>query len=246
MEIDILIKLAKSFFIEASKEDTMKQGNGIVTIISKHIDEIKEKMIILEGLVANIKKKISNTDYNENSYVKLGKNGMLVYDRKQPNYYKIDQVPFGLSMPTVNNLDEIPPSLYYLNDVADVRKNGVYINIAGNYIKIPFPEVVNPADNLRDRTMRCRNVTIDNCRIAKKGLKCSFAHKGETIVKVGSFNRCQIVPNIGNKTTFIDVKKLASGDVKIILLYGLNDLFTAFVYFSASKCNKLIIDPSIV
>lgn len=167
----------------------------------------------------------------------------------------IPELGYYLKLPTVTDLKQIPLALYYLKPNKDsTQVPGIYMNLAqGNYVRIPFPEVVDSKKEYdRKHSIRCKYNSKQECDTQRSKMAkiynstvrvCNFAHNGETIVKIGYPSRCPSVPNYGNPTTMAnDIKQINFNDVKNTLLYGLNDLISSIVWLDYNTATNLVMD----
>ena len=149
----------------------------------------------------------------------------------------IPDLGYKMKLPSVADITDIPPAMYYHE-----QSKGVYIRLPNNNVfRIPFPEVVDSRkDYSRRQSIRCKYKTKNECDEQRCKMAtmynsqvrtCNFAHKGDKLVKIGYQSRCPTVPNYGNLETISeDIKILSDGDVKSLLLYGLNDIFMAALW----------------
>jgi len=162
--------------------------------------------------------------------------------KKEVKQVKIPELNYNMKFTITNNIQEIPPAIWYYG--GSKYNKGFYIClVAGVYVQIPFPEVVESSNTFRkNNTIRCIHGTYENCS-ARKAFKktytpCSYSHVGEKIHKVGHNFRCQKIITFGNKSTLLnDVHSLEENDVRQVLLYGLNDLMAATIWADKTKFN---------
>jgi hypothetical protein len=176
-----------------------------------------------------------------------------------------------MKFPVVNNLKKIPPMFYYYypdndvtktsatdknsnNKVNNVDQEGLYCCIGSNiYVQIPFPVIIDSSKDLnRDYSIKCKYRTRAICTEQREKMamyhnsivrKCNFAHEGEHLNKIGYSTRCAIIPNIGNPETLdSDLKSVGLDSIKNILLYGLNDVAIASLWFDKNKVKKLTLN----
>jgi hypothetical protein len=166
----------------------------------------------------------------------------------------IPELNYQMKLPVVTNLNDIPSAMYYHRET-----NGVYIKLHNNNIfRIPFPDVVDSRkDYSRKQSIRCKYKCKEDCddqRVKMASMynsqirTCNFAHKGDKLIKIGYHSRCPSVPNFGNLDTIAsDIKLVNDGDVKSLLLYGLNDMFMASLWMDYIKLkNKTIYNLCVV
>ena len=166
----------------------------------------------------------------------------------------IPDLGYRMKLPSINNIADIPPAMYYHEPT-----KGVYIRLPNNNIfRIPFPEIVDSRkDYSRRQSIRCKYKTKEECDEQRGKMAtmynsqvrmCNFAHKGDKLVKIGYQSRCPSIPNYGNLETITeDIKLLNDGDIKSLLLYGLNDIFMASLWIDYVQLkNKTIHNLCIV
>jgi hypothetical protein len=175
----------------------------------------------------------------------------------------IPELGYYLKLPTVTDLKQIPPALYYLKPGKESGKEsgkdsnqlpGIYMNLShGNYVRIPFPEVVDSKKEYdRKHSIRCKYSSKQECDTQRSKMAkiynsnvriCNFAHNGETIVKIGYPSRCPSVPNYGNPSTMSnDIKQISINDIKNTLLYGLNDIMVSVIWLDYNTTTNLVMD----
>ena len=149
----------------------------------------------------------------------------------------IPDLGYKMKLPSIADIADIPPAMYYHE-----QTKGVYIRLPNNNIfRVPFPEVVDSRkDYSRRQSIRCKYKTKEECDEQRCKMAtmynsqvrtCNFAHKGDKLVKIGYQSRCPSMPNYGNLETIAeDIKILNDGDIKSLLLYGLNDIFMAALW----------------
>lgn len=162
--------------------------------------------------------------------------------------HKINEIDYCMEFPTVSNFADMSPMFYYYDNPNDTNNDsGIYCSIIqGVVIKIPFPVIV---DSTREYS-RCRSI---KCKYEKRYLcdenrnsmaqrynseirKCNFAHEGDSIVKIGYPSRCSTMPRFGNADTLAkDINIVKLGDIKNVLLYGLNDVIVSAIWFYHHK-----------
>ncbi len=160
----------------------------------------------------------------------------------------IPDIGYRMKLPLINNINDIPPAMYYHE-----ASKGVYIRLPNNNVfRIPFPEVIDSRkDYSRKQSIRCKYKVKDECdeqRCKMASLynsqvrTCNFAHKGDKLVKIGYQSRCPSVPSYGNLENISeDIKLLNDGDIKSLLLYGLNDIFMAALWMDYVQLKNKII-----
>ena len=169
------------------------------------------------------------------------------------NRVLIKPIGYWFKVKTVKKLENIPPMFSYYESESK-KSDGLYCCLIPNvYVKIPFAKVIDSTmDYGRIRSVKCKYGTKQQCDEQRNKMSyqhnreirvCNFAHQGEKIVKIGYPSRCQKMPNFGNTNTLIsDIKILQYSDVKNILFYGLNDIFSSAVWMDCNGVNKKIIN----
>lgn len=134
-----------------------------------------------------------------------------------------------LEIPIIDDIKNIPPMFYYYRGNCGKIKRagqfypGIYTRLAnGTYVQVP--EALEVVSDSSQRTMKCTNPKCQPYR-------CGFAHKGSNFKKVGIPARCPSCPRFGNTETLREDCVLATEqDVKMTLMYGMNDMFTAALW----------------
>lgn len=163
-------------------------------------------------------------------------------DMAYKNVSDIDGVNVGnVRIPTIARLNQIPPSIYWY---AGDRENptGLYISVCPNLVvKIPLPEHVDGIKEYdRVRSIKCKYVTIEECRTNRKATalkykskirECTYAHKGDRYRKIGTNYRAQIMPRFGARETLADdILRVTTEDIKKILMNSLSDLLLCRIW----------------
>jgi hypothetical protein len=142
-------------------------------------------------------------------------------EEKKHNLHKYNIGLRSIMIPSVNSVQNIPPSIYWVED-----KRGLYICLSpGIYCQIPFVDVSSHS-NLR--TKKCLN---NDCNYHL----CRHAHPGGTYVKIGLEEKCPSKKDFSNQQTLdTDIDTVTLSDIEKTLLYSLSDLF-ACAFWSANK-----------
>lgn len=151
---------------------------------------------------------------------------------------------YEMEFPTVKRFSDITPMFYYYDNPDDtVHTPGIYCSIIKDVIiKVPFPTIIDSTrDYSRGKSIKCKYDTRILCdenrtSMAKRHKsdmrKCNFAHTGDRITKIGYPSRCSVMPRFGNASTLVeDMSVVKLSDIKNILLYGLNDVIVASIWF---------------
>lgn len=159
---------------------------------------------------------------------------------EKPSPIVIPELSCRVTLNKVNKLSAIPPAFYWFVGSPE-HSPGVYVNLSGQYIKVPFPTIVDPSNHDRMHTIRCKYGSKAMCskkhieisKIYRSAVRqCNFAHTGDEIIKLGHPMRCPNRQLFGNPQTIReDITYVHINDIKNLLLYGLNDLFTANIWF---------------
>ena len=159
----------------------------------------------------------------------------------------IKEINYKMRIPVIQDMKQVQPMLYYYK--GNEYEHGVYCSILPTiYTRIPFPEIIDSTKDFnRDRSIRCKYKTRSLCDDQRNKMakyhksttrSCNFAHDGETLVKIGYPSRCASISNFGNPRTLSqDIKIIEIDDIKNILMYGLNDIITAAIWFDYTKYN---------
>jgi hypothetical protein len=163
----------------------------------------------------------------------------------------IAELKYNMRMPIITDLKNLVPAMYYYKGDQH-NPPGIYMNIlAGNIVRIPFPEIIDSKREYdRTHSIRCKYNKKEACDVQRAQMAkmysstirtCNFAHTGDSIMKIGYPSRCPSVPDFGNpRTLATDMRRVTAGDVKNILMYGLNDLITAVVWLDHNEVTKQI------
>lgn len=166
----------------------------------------------------------------------------------KPTRVRVPHIGYNMLATAVSDFSQMKPMFYFYNNPSDHKHPiGLYCCVTeGSYVHVPFPKVID-VNKQKDRTksVRCKYKTVEFCNEQRRKMaeyhdscvrKCNYAHQGERLVKIGINARCPSNPQFGNSETFSsDIKHVSLQDIKQMLIYGLNDLFSASVYLDCYK-----------
>ena len=155
-------------------------------------------------------------------------------DSKKLSYYKYEMNGTAITLPMVENLEEIPSCFYYFRGSRKYRR-GIYMSpYEGIIMQVPEVTIVPYSmENANHFSMKCTQGK--QC----KNIRCTYAHPGTDYVKIGCVSRCPNAHSFGNKDTLReDIKLVNIEDIRIVSMYGLNDLFSAALWFSHRSMNE--------
>ncbi len=152
--------------------------------------------------------------------------------------HSYDKSGIHLDIPIIDDIKNIPPMFYYYRGNCGRVKRpgqfypGIYIRLAnGTVAAIPTDVEVVPdiSEASKRGTSKCKNPQCVPFR-------CAFAHKGANYKKLGNTARCPGCPKFGNAETISDDCILATeSDIRMVLLYGLNDLFSSALWIERNR-----------
>lgn len=149
-------------------------------------------------------------------------------DVKETRYYNYEISGHKIKLPIIEELQDLPPCFYYFRGSRSHRR-GVYMSPAQGFV-MQVPEVT-----IVPYSVENANYYSVKCAQGKtcKNYRCTYAHPGTNYVKIGCVSRCPTVHSFGNKDTLADdLKSVTLEDVRIVSMYGLNDLFSAALWFA--------------
>jgi hypothetical protein len=257
-ELSNIQKKPRSKAVINELEDLIKFNDKFMKKIRESRMSGKQIHIDCNTYLEDVKNDLYSEQKKENYIYKTHK-GMLSFPGRDKLKKKLDPSPLvetisnyiningiKLNIPIAKELKEMAPMFY------NYRGDMYCCVVPGVYAKAPWPEILDiTKETNRDNTVKCKYNTRDICSEQRKKLafshnsimrKCNFAHEGERINKVGNSFRCHI-PNIGNLNTIInDLSKINIYDAKHLLMYGLNDLAIAALWFHINKTKKVFSD----
>lgn len=193
----------------------------------------------------------TNNITNSNNHTNNNNNKGSASSMNNVNRTLIPDIGYRLKINTTDKLQSIPQMFKYYNNKNDKdNPPGVYCCIVPNvYIRVQFPSVIDSTKEYsRVKTIRCKYHDKLTCDDQRKKMAnyhrstlrtCNYAHKGDTIVKIGYPSRCSRLPRFGNPQTLgKDIKIIGINEIKNILMYGLSDLISAAVWFDYNKITK--------
>lgn len=244
--------LNKATEIRKYVEINDKSEDSIPTIFKLHkemnaglswadITEIEcNKEILLNNVDQLISKKISDNEYIHTP---------IMY-KNISNLYGKD-IGFDWKVPIINNLSDMPPSLYWYAGDSN-NPQGVYTCLTnGFYIQVPFPNIIDSSqDSNKSRSVKCKNSTRVECLEERSNLanqyksgirECNFAHIGDNYTKIGTLFRCPNKPRFGNHNYLKDdICLIKDMDIKTILMYALSDILISSMWFQKNNVDKKI------
>lgn len=160
--------------------------------------------------------------------------------QEKPMPMLVPQLNCRITLNKVNKLSAIPPAFYWFVGSPE-NEPGIYVNLAGQYIKVPFPKLMDPQEYDKARTIRCKYGSKLECTKKHMNMskmyrsavrQCNYAHQDDQMVKLCYPVRCPNRPLFGDPANLRDdVNYIYLSDIKNLLLYGLHDLFMAGVWF---------------
>ena len=200
-------------------------------------------------------------EFKQDMQVIVNKDKIKHYFNKQPQVNKltylqsIDSInisPNVLKLPVIDDIQNIPPVMYWYKGDSQ-NKPGIYTCICpGFYANIPFPNLVSVNEqNYKVNSIACRYITKQNCIEHKRKnsaiynsevRQCTYVHKKEKFVKIGSNYRCNI-ESFGNHERLLqDLDIVDNNDIKHILMYSLSDTLLSMIWYQNKfKSGNLIL-----
>lgn len=147
---------------------------------------------------------------------------------KETKYYEYEISGRKITLPIVENLEDVPSCFYYFKGSKKYSR-GVYMSpYDGVVMQVPAVRVIPYSmENANYFSMKC--VQGKNC----KNIRCTYAHPGTDYIKIGCVSRCPTAHSFGNKETLSkDLDQVNIEDIRIVSMYGLNDIFSSALWFS--------------
>ena len=210
--------------------------DNILVDLQKKEQQIADALEICEKYNANIIED-SKGSAEQDIFIKKSKNGNLFYNNlnslpPQHNIKEmIPEIGYSVNIAHVDKLSDIPSMFYWYSD-------GIYCcPFPGIYVKVPFLEVVNTLkDTPKDRTVKCSYKTKEICSRYSRDRVCTFAHCGDTYVKISPYARCPKNPTFGDKISIVhDLSFLKEEDIRVVTMYGLSDIILMYLWYDMQK-----------
>lgn len=249
------MKLSKITDVYESSDEIITEGYTLLKVLRLHTNTLEDMLAETHNYVEDI-----NIDISDNM-IHTTDSDMLIYKTNKfvhkPLHVNIDIKPikYHRKFKQVDKLEKIPEMFVWYNNPKDkYNKPGIYVCVySGVYVRVPFPQVVDSnMSNNKTNSIRCKYTNKCLCGEQRKKMaithnsllrKCNFAHQGEKLKKIGHVSRCPSCPHFGNSTTLVeDCKQINLLDIKNVLLYGLNDLFSAMVWLSIHNINDKVME----
>ena len=143
----------------------------------------------------------------------------------------------------------MPNTFYWYNGD---KKNppGVYACLSPGFcVRVPFPDIID-ATNSYNRTgsIRCKHDTQHECLKIRRDLasrynsdvrECTFAHKNDKYIKIGTLFRCPNMPHFGtHRTLSKDLDSILDEDIKTMLMYSLSDMLLSSLWYQKKHPSK--------
>lgn len=149
--------------------------------------------------------------------------------------------PHNLNLPVIKNLKDMTPVFHWYNG-DNFYKKGIYICLApGFYSRVPFPNLfASSHPNFKNNSISCKFETLEACANHKKKIseiynsdirECTYVHKKEKFVKIGSFYRCNRESFGNHESLAIDMDFVNISDIKRILMYSLSDSLLSVLWY---------------
>lgn len=219
-------QIKKSWADRTEYEDVRKHLKAMKTSGYPNINNIRPIKELKSPTTEVVEDKFS-----EENNVSIMQNPKLS-DKPRTYYHQFEISGAYINLPVVDDLDDINPCFYYY-DGDKKHQAGVYTSpFLGVIMQVPFVNVVPYSmENSNYYSMKC--TAGKNC----KNWKCTYAHPGTDYIKIGCVSRCPRSHSFGNKETIgDDLKSVTIEDVRIVSMYGINDLFSVALWF-AKKIN---------
>ena len=167
--------------------------------------------------------------------------------KKEFGSYEGVEIPM-IKIPIVEKFEDIPEALYAVTEDDD---NGIYLNLFGGVVKIPFPNLLDGTKSMaRAGSICCKYIDFDKCKNARENLAakfgsplrdCNFAHQGEQYMRIGTLFRCPDNPLLGSHETFSkDIRSCNLHDIKLLLMNSLSDLLISAIWQYHHKKIKIL------
>lgn len=144
----------------------------------------------------------------------------------------------SLEIPIIDDIKNIPPIFYYYRgSTGKVRKHGqyqagIYVRMSnGSVAMVPndLEVVADVSEGARRGTSKCKNPKCIP-------YKCTYAHAGSNYKKLGTSARCPGCPRFGNTETIDHDCVIATHhDIRMVMMYGLNDLFASALWIEKNR-----------
>ncbi len=247
---NIILKLEDKYFCDDENQFVLSFQNSIENFGIEN----NEKLSCTNFYKNSIKSQILKHKYSDILKNKTSKNEPNVSNKNTIILDNIDGVDLQnnyLELPVVKELENIPPAFYWYSG-DKLHKSGIYTSLCKNfYVKVPFPNLLNPAKDFNSKSIKCKHETLNDCHSNKKKLasiyggdvkECFYVHKKEKFNKVGSQYRCNVESFGNHKILDYDLKKVSNFDIKHLLLYSLSDDILAILWYqNRLKNNQKIV-----
>jgi hypothetical protein len=153
---------------------------------------------------------------------------VVVSKAKSTEYYKYEFNGLSIDLPVVESLSDIQSCFHYYEG-DEKHMTGIYMSpYPGVIMQVPFVSVIPySVENSNYRSVKCKEGS--GC----KNIHCNYAHPGIDYNKIGCISRCPKTHSFGHKDTIVDdIKSVGIEDIRIVSMYGLNDLFSSALWFS--------------
>lgn len=250
IENDLSTPLPKEDFVFTTKNNMLSYKGR--DYIHKTIEKTKELNKELNQIIIQEEEKKEKQKKEKQKKQKEKQQQLQQSQNITIENINIKEINYMLNLPRVSNLNEIKHMFYYYNNPNDkINTPGIYCNILNNIcIKVPFPNIVDSTKEYsRCRSIRCKYGSKKLCDEQRQKMAkyhnssirtCNFAHSGDLITKIGYPSRCATIPRFGDSSNLInDIKSIKIDDIKNLLLYGINDIFSSTIWFDFNKINNV-------
>jgi hypothetical protein len=181
-----------------------------------------------ENLLDTVDKFIK-TERNPDEY----KNNKISY--KTLNKIYGVRLDFDFKLPIINEINDIPPSLYWYKGDKKYDE-GIYMTLNdGVFVKVPFPDTIDYMDTYHKKnTIKCKNKTIEECNKFRNSINkynenyvhnCNYLHTGDKILKINNIVRCSTNSKFGKHSCLNkDLENTTYSDIQSLMVYSISDI----------------------
>jgi hypothetical protein len=226
----------------AETHDKLKRLSSELEACRAAIDDLKAACDKQCGLIAA---DLTSIIADQPAAIYHTQHGMLMYpsrDTKLPVYHA-QMTPAGLPLttPTVADLQDIPPALYWH---ADSNASGWYMRVGSAIVQVPWPAVYHGAPHPPPN--RCHHLQRATCERHRREAsakyktpqkKCYYAHQGDRLPRIVHPSRCPSSPDFGQPGASMP----DTPSIKALLLHGLHDIASAALAIEHTKKSPVVL-----
>ena len=251
-----IIEISENMIIECNKRTTEIKKE--INLEKKYEGNPDKIMLIFKemnqglkwGDIADIEDKKEHMLRDVDNFIN-GKRDPDEYKKHKITYKTLNRIyntrlDFDFKLPIINDIADIPPSLYWYNGDSKYSE-GIYTTLNnGVFVRVPFPDTIDYLDtHNKKNTIKCKNKTINECKRFRDNLNkynnnyvynCNYLHVGDKFLKINNMVRSSTNSRFGKHSCLnADLKNTSYSEIQSIILYSITDLLLNSLWIKKQK-----------